>query len=124
VLSIDCEVIVATGAGKTLPFVLPLLARPDMIVVILSPLDALKLDQEYRFKKIDLHAKAINWKTYNNTMRKYPEFWKSLADASISKRIAAFIIDVAHCITHWGDKFQDAYASIGTLHTFIPASVM
>jgi ATP-dependent helicase YprA (DUF1998 family) len=44
-LGIDCEIIAATGAGKTLPFVLPLLVRPDMMVVILSPLDALKLDQ-------------------------------------------------------------------------------
>ena len=44
-LGVDCEVIAATGAGKTLPFVLPLLARPDTIVIILSPLDALELDQ-------------------------------------------------------------------------------
>ena len=44
-LGIDCEVIAATGAGKTLPFVLPLLVRPDKMVIILSPLDALELDQ-------------------------------------------------------------------------------
>lgn len=44
-LGIDCEVIAATGAGKTLPFVLPLLVRPDTMVIILSPLDALELDQ-------------------------------------------------------------------------------
>jgi superfamily II DNA/RNA helicase len=44
-LGIDCEVIAPTGAGKTLPFVLPLLVRPDMVIVILSPLDALELDQ-------------------------------------------------------------------------------
>lgn len=44
-LGIDCEVIAATGAGKTLPFVLPLLVRPEMMIVILSPLDALELDQ-------------------------------------------------------------------------------
>ncbi|KAH9051362.1 P-loop containing nucleoside triphosphate hydrolase protein [Lactarius deliciosus] len=89
-----------------------------------------------------LRAKAINGKTYNNTVSKdftqgmfqvvitspemclkHPEFRKSLEDASISKRIAAFIIDEAHCITHWGDKFRDAYASIGTLHAFVPARV-
>jgi len=54
---------------------------------------------------------------------KHPEFRKSLEDPSISKRIAAFIIDEAHCITRWGDKFQDAYASIGTLRTFVPVRV-
>ncbi|KAH9062321.1 hypothetical protein EDB87DRAFT_1821314 [Lactarius vividus] len=128
-------------AGKTLPFVLPLLARPEMMVVILSPLDALELDQEYRFRKVGLRAKDINGKTYNNTSEqglyhhdfmqgvfqvvitspemclKHPEFWKSLEDTSISKRIAAFTIDEAHCITRWGDKFRDAHASIGTLLT-------
>ncbi|KAH8977284.1 hypothetical protein EDB86DRAFT_2818157 [Lactarius hatsudake] len=69
-LGIDCEVIAATGAGKTLPFVLPLLVRPDMMVVILSPLDALELDQEYKFRKMGLRAKAINGKTYNDTVNK------------------------------------------------------
>ena len=44
-LGIDCEVIAPTGAGKTLPFVLPLLVRPDTMVIIISPLDALELDQ-------------------------------------------------------------------------------
>ncbi len=54
---------------------------------------------------------------------KHPEFRKSLEDPSVSKRIAAFIIDEAHCITRWGDKFRDAYASIGTLRAFVPARV-
>lgn len=44
-LRIDCEVIAPTGAGKTLPFVPPLLVRPDTMVIILSLLDALELNQ-------------------------------------------------------------------------------
>jgi superfamily II DNA helicase RecQ len=54
---------------------------------------------------------------------KHEEFRKLLEDPSVSKRILAFIVDEAHCITRWGDKFRDAYASIGTLRAFVPARV-
>lgn len=54
---------------------------------------------------------------------KHADFRTLLEDPSVSKRIAAFVIDEAHCITHWGDKFRDAYASIGTLRAFVPARV-
>ena len=54
---------------------------------------------------------------------KHTEFRKLLEEPSVSKRIMAFIIDEAHCITRWGDKFRDAYASIGTLRAFVPARV-
>ena len=54
---------------------------------------------------------------------RHVEFWKSLEEPSVSKRVAAFVIDESHCITHWGDKFRDAYASIGTLCAFVPSRV-
>lgn len=54
---------------------------------------------------------------------KHEDFRKSLEDPSVSKRILAFVVDEAHCITRWGDKFRDAYASIGTLRAFVPARV-
>ena len=46
-LGIDCIVIAGTGAGKTLPFIMPLLVDKTMrkIVVIISPLNELEHDQ-------------------------------------------------------------------------------
>ena len=46
ILGLDC-VIAGTGAGKTIPFVLPLFAQDsrDKLVLIISPLNALKTDQ-------------------------------------------------------------------------------
>lgn len=44
-LGLDCSVIAGTGTGKTMPFVLPLLAQPNKHVLIISPLDALEADQ-------------------------------------------------------------------------------
>jgi ATP-dependent helicase YprA (DUF1998 family) len=47
VLGLDCVVIAGTGAGKTIPFVLPLFAQDswDKLVLIISPLNALETDQ-------------------------------------------------------------------------------
>ena len=37
--------VLSTGAGKTTPFILPLLVETKKIVVIISPLNALEEDQ-------------------------------------------------------------------------------
>ena len=44
-LGLDCTVIAGTGAGKTMPFVMPLFIHPQKIVLIISPLNALEEDQ-------------------------------------------------------------------------------
>ena len=44
-LGLDCTVIAGTGAGKTMPFVMPLFIQPKKIVLIISPLNALEEDQ-------------------------------------------------------------------------------
>jgi ATP-dependent helicase YprA (DUF1998 family) len=44
-LGIDCSLLAGTGAGKTMPFIMPLFTQPDKIVIIISPLNALEEDQ-------------------------------------------------------------------------------
>jgi len=44
-LRCDTVVIAPTGAGKTLPFVMPLFIEPEKAIVIVSPLLALQGDQ-------------------------------------------------------------------------------
>lgn len=44
-LGIDSVVIAGTGAGKTTPFILPLLLQPHKIEIIASPLKILQKDQ-------------------------------------------------------------------------------
>jgi ATP-dependent helicase YprA (DUF1998 family) len=46
-LGLDCIVIAGTGAGKTMPFIMPLLVDPTnkKMVIIISPLNALEHDQ-------------------------------------------------------------------------------
>ena len=44
-LGLDSMVIAGTGSGKTIPFMLPLLAHPEKMVIIISPLKVLQRDQ-------------------------------------------------------------------------------
>ena len=44
-LSMDCEVIAPTGVGKTIPFLLPHFVSSDKVTLIISPLNALEVDQ-------------------------------------------------------------------------------
>jgi ATP-dependent helicase YprA (DUF1998 family) len=44
-LGLDCLVIAGTGAGKTLPFVMPAFIESKKIYITISPLNALEADQ-------------------------------------------------------------------------------
>ena len=47
ILGVDCVVIAGTGAGKTMPFVMPLMQDKSRRMLIISPLKALQQDQVY-----------------------------------------------------------------------------
>ena len=44
-LGLDSVVIAGTGSGKTIPFMLPLMLRPNGPLLIISPLKVLQSDQ-------------------------------------------------------------------------------
>lgn len=53
-LGLDCTVIAGTGAGKTMPFIMPLFAEGrKKVVVIISPLNVLEEDQVYTYVSAD-----------------------------------------------------------------------
>ncbi|KAJ7168072.1 P-loop containing nucleoside triphosphate hydrolase protein [Mycena crocata] len=114
-LGLDCSLIAGTGAGKTMPFVMPLFLESEKIIIIISPLNALEVDQAARFCKMGLSAVAVNGDTYSNAIHK--------ALLPLPKKIAAFVIDEAHCIAQWGDNFRAEYAELGTLRAFVPLQV-
>lgn len=39
------------------------------------------------------------------------------------ENLVALVIDEAHCVKTWGDKFRVAFAEIGTLRSIIPSGV-
>jgi ATP-dependent helicase YprA (DUF1998 family) len=66
-LGVDTTVIAGTGSGKTIPFILPLLAkeRKNKMVLIISPLKELQKDQVSRFEKMGFTATALNQDTWS-----------------------------------------------------------
>lgn len=55
ILGLDCTVIAGTGAGKTLPFAMPLFVLSKKIVLVISPLNALEEDQVSCLNRIPVH---------------------------------------------------------------------
>ncbi|KAF4587081.1 hypothetical protein EYR40_011102 [Pleurotus pulmonarius] len=92
-LGLDCTVIAGTGAGKTMPFIMPLFVQPQRVVLVISPLNALEEDQAERFRGMGLKALAVNGETYNDKMHV------------------------------WGKDFRPEYAKLGTLRSFVPVQV-
>ncbi|KAF9236864.1 hypothetical protein BU15DRAFT_88933 [Melanogaster broomeanus] len=106
---LDCVVVAGTGAGKTMPFIMPLLVQPKKHIIVISPLDALETDQ--MVSSLGLTAVAVNRKTYDVKLQKHTGFRTLL------------IVDEAHCITQWGDKFREQYSKLGSLRAF-PSAVV
>jgi ATP-dependent helicase YprA (DUF1998 family) len=48
-LGLDCTVIAGTGAGKTMPFAMPLFAVSQKVIIGVYPLDSLEEDQVLKF---------------------------------------------------------------------------
>jgi len=65
VLGMDATVIAPTGAGKSIPFALPLLRDRSKMIVIIYPLIALQQDQARRFRALGIKAAIVNAETWN-----------------------------------------------------------
>ncbi|KAJ7114322.1 P-loop containing nucleoside triphosphate hydrolase protein [Mycena epipterygia] len=139
VLGLDAVVIAGTGAGKTIPFMMPLLLHPQKFVLVISPLKILQEDQAKRFKKMGLKAAAVNGDTYSRELQKdlhtqthnailtspemcfeHQDFRKWLRDEQTGKRIMAVIVDEAHCASQWGGDFRPHYAMLHRLRAILP----
>ncbi|KAI0369783.1 P-loop containing nucleoside triphosphate hydrolase protein, partial [Pilatotrama ljubarskyi] len=129
------------GAGKTIPYMLPsLLPRnKERMTVVVSPLKRLQYDQERRFLEMGIPAKAINGDTWTpklgEELKKLkfrvifasPEMCvdhidvrETLRDMGLKKKILAWIIDEAHCISEWGGEFRPSYGKLCALRTYAP----
>ncbi|KAJ7882049.1 hypothetical protein B0H14DRAFT_3758269 [Mycena olivaceomarginata] len=53
-LGLDCSLIAGTGAGKTMPFIMPLFVESEKIIIIISPLNALEVDQIFTGLALDV----------------------------------------------------------------------
>ncbi|KAJ7260767.1 P-loop containing nucleoside triphosphate hydrolase protein [Mycena rebaudengoi] len=117
ILGLDCIVIAGTGAGKTIPFMMPLLLHREKFVLIISPLKILQGDQEKRFSKMGLPAAAVNGDTFSRELKTW------LRSDVTGQRILGVIVDEAHCMSQWGGDFRPHYALLNRLRSLVPVGI-
>jgi RecQ family ATP-dependent DNA helicase len=125
----DLLLVMPTGAGKSLCYQLPAIARGGTALVI-SPLIALMEDQAAKLGALGLKVARIHsgldravarqaCADYLNDKLQFlfiaPERLRvpGFAQMLAKKRLALIAIDEAHCISQWGHDFRPDYRMLG-----------
>jgi ATP-dependent DNA helicase RecQ len=133
----DSVVVMPTGGGKSLCFQAPALIRPGETTVVVSPLIALMKDQVDNLRAVGIHARQIDHllsseerlETFHQLRnRKVPLLFVSPERLMLEKfqdflqqlGVKTFVIDEAHCISHWGHDFRTEYRQLSALRTIFP----
>ncbi|MDP2161549.1 MAG: RecQ family ATP-dependent DNA helicase, partial [Flavobacterium sp.] len=132
----DTFAVLPTGAGKSICFQIPALAK-DGICVVISPLIALMNDQVENLMKRNIKAMALTGQlntddlirlldncAYGNYKFLYLSPERLQQDWVLEKiknlPINLIAIDEAHCISQWGHDFRPAYLKCAALKSFFP----
>lgn len=132
--------VLPTGYGKSrIYFHLPELFDDETSVLVISPLQALMLDQLKKLEELHISATVVGEcqpvKSVADDISagKYsivfsspeavlsPGLWRrSLTRGVFHRRMKAVIIDEAHCITEWGGEFRTQYSKLSELRSVFP----
>src|SRR6185436_1005338 len=128
-------VVMPTGAGKSLCFQLPALARGGTTLVV-SPLLALMKDQVEALQQRGIHATFINSSISTDERSRRLQGLKSgayelvyvaperFSDAFLESiqgcDLRLLAVDEAHCTSQWGHDFRPDYLRIGRVRRTFP----
>ena len=128
--------VLPTGGGKSLCFQLPALLKDGMAVVI-SPLISLMKDQVDALKDMGIAAVYLNSSLSSREQREIidliqrqkikllyisPERLQNQETVHLlqSLPLSFFVIDEAHCISHWGHDFRADYRNLRIIKKAFP----
>ena len=137
----DVFVLMPTGGGKSLCFQLPEIIQGGLTIVI-SPLVALIEDQVHGLRQLNFNAQHFS---RNTTEKEYKNIIASMNNGSlqflyitpekllqsrklmeifqnlyINGKITRFVIDEAHCVSHWGHDFRPDYNKLRIIRDNFP----
>jgi ATP-dependent DNA helicase RecQ len=132
----DVLALLPTGAGKSICYQVPALARTGVCLVI-SPLIALMKDQVQQLEKRGVNASAIYTglkepeidRILNNCASGHTQLLYISPERLASKRfliglktlhVSMLAIDEAHCISQWGFDFRPSYRNIASIRELFP----
>jgi len=140
----DALVLMPTGAGKSLCYQVPAIARHRAglgVTVVVSPLIALMHDQVGALHEAGVEAEFLNStlapEAAADTERRMlrgeltllyaapervttPRFLAQLESLQERGLLSLFAIDEAHCVSQWGHDFRPEYRALTVLHERFP----
>lgn len=125
----DSFVVVPTGGGKSLCYIVPALLVPGMVLVV-SPLISLMRDQNRQLQELQIPSLALDSlmtgeersrarsQIFNNQIKVLYVSPERLAlngfkDLLREVPLALVAIDEAHCVHQWGTGFRPEYRRLG-----------
>ncbi|KAF8988677.1 P-loop containing nucleoside triphosphate hydrolase protein [Cyathus striatus] len=125
----DVVACLATGAGKTLTFWIPLLMavedKLDKMSFVVTPLNLLGKQNVSLLEKVGIEGISISRESVNSKTIKEIENGKykvMLKKEHVTQRLLNIIIDEGHCISQWA-SFRKQYLNLGALCYRIPTHI-